>query len=122
MIFGKDTAIYGLGAGLAALALYLVATSSNDAKQELAVAKFDTQVAKFDRDFAARTGNREAELEAKDDLKVAKERLAKAQLVADRKQAEKTAQEEAMLHGVRSDLKEKSDGTMDLDAALKELK
>lgn len=121
-MFGKDTAVYGIGAGLVAVIFYLLTTGQQDAERQVLKSEYAVESAKFDRDFSRATGQEAQAKAAEDELATAKGKLAKAQATAERKQAEKTAQEDAILAGARKDLKGERNGDMDLDAALNELK
>lgn len=121
-MFGKDTAVYGIGAGLVAIIAYLLTVGQQDAERQVLKAEFAVESAKFDRDFSRAIGQTEEAKQASEALVVAKNKLEQAQQMADKKQAQKTAQEDAILAGARKDLKQERNGDMDLDAALEELK
>lgn len=121
-MIGKDTALYGATAGAVAIALYLLASGQQDAERQVRAAEHTVESAKFDADFARATGRVVNAERAQDDVKTAQARLEKARAIAERRMDEKTAQEQAILSSVRQDIKQKSDGEMDLDAALAKLK
>lgn len=121
-MFGKESLMYALGGGAIAILAYMLAVGQFDAERKVLKGEHTLEIAKFDRDWHGARGETALQAAAVDEVAAAKARLVKAQAGAERRQVEKTAQEDAVLAGVRTDLKEQSNGKMDLDAALKALK
>lgn len=121
-MFSKDSIFAAAGGGAVVIVLYLLMSGQQDSERAVVKAEHAVESAKFDRDFAAFTGRPADAASAASELESAREKLAAAQAVAERKQAQKSAQEEALLGAARKEVKSDSGGEVDLDATLNKLK
>lgn len=120
-MLGKEGLIGGAVSGSVALLLYIWSTNEHNADRQLQQVKQEQAVAEFDRDFASAAGDKAAAVVYAAKAAEAAKAVADAKAVATVKHAEADIQREELAKGAR-DVKQSTDGKVDLQSALNKLR
>lgn len=111
-----------LGGGVVILVLVVMGMKLINAETRETKAKQDVRHQEFKRSFAKAWGDDEAASEAEADIKSAKTAYQKAAGKAEKVASQAEAQQDAILNQANKQLKEESEGELDLEEAMKKVK